>query len=52
MTAGSVLHVQIIAHMAETITFKCMLMKHFKAPPQALGILMSCYDDNIDDDEL
>jgi hypothetical protein len=23
----------------------------FNSPPQALGIFMSCYDDNIDDDE-
>jgi len=51
MTAGSVLCVQITAHTADTITFKCMLMKHFNSP-LALAILMSCYDDNIDDDEL
>jgi hypothetical protein len=51
MTAGSDLRVQISAHTVETITFKCMLIKYFKSP-QALGILMSCYDDNIDDDEL
>jgi hypothetical protein len=51
MTAGSVLHGQITAHTVEIITFKCKLMKHYKSP-QALGILMSWYDDNTDDDEL